>query len=73
MLIKVKVFAGAKKEGISRKSENSFEVRVKEKAERGEANRAVRRALAEHLKISASQIRLIKGARSPSKIFEVLK
>ncbi|QQG46536.1 MAG: DUF167 domain-containing protein [Candidatus Niyogibacteria bacterium] len=73
MLIKVKVFAGAKKEGISRKSENHFEICVKAKAERGEANRAVIRALAEHLKIPASRVRMIKGARRPSKIFEILQ
>ena len=71
MLIKVKVFAGAKKEDVFQKSENSFAVSVKEKAERGEANRAVRRAIAEHLKISPSKIRIVKGARKPNKIFEI--
>ena len=71
MLIKVKVFAGSKKEEILQKSENGFEISVKEKAERGEANRAVRRALAEYLKISPSKIRIVKGARKPNKIFEI--
>ena len=71
MLIKVKVFAGSKKEGILQKSENGFEISVKEKAERGEANRAVRRALAEFLKILPSKIRIVKGARKPNKIFEI--
>ena len=71
MLIKVKVFVGSKKEEIFQKSEDSFDVRVKEKAERGQANRAVRRVLAEHLKISSSKIRIVKGARKPNKIFEI--
>ena len=71
MLIKVKVFAGSKKEGILQKSENSFEIHVKEKAERGEANRAVTQTLAEYLKISPSKIRIVKGARKPNKIFEI--
>lgn len=71
MLIKVKVFAGAKKEGIFQKSENALEVRVKEKAERGEANSAVRRALAKNFKIPVSRVRLIKGTRRPSKIFKI--
>ena len=71
MLIKVKVFAGSKKEEILQKSENGFEILVKEKAERGEANRAVRRALAEFLKILPSKIRIVKGARKPNKIFEI--
>ena len=71
MLIKVKVFVGSKKEEIFQKSEDSFDVRVKEKAERGQANRAVRRVLAEHLKISSSKIRIVKGSRKPNKIFEI--
>lgn len=71
MLIKVKVFAGSRRESVSQKSEDAFEICVKEKAERGEANRAVRRALAEHFKVPVSKIRLIKGARQPSKIFEI--
>ena len=77
-MIKVKVKAGAKNlpaqagERILQKSENSFEISVKEKVERGEANRAVRRVLADYFKIPLSKIRLIKGARQPNKIFEIL-
>lgn len=72
MLIKVKVKAGVRKEGILQKSENAFEISVKEKAERGEANRAVVRALADYFKIPPFRVRLIKGARKPNKIFEIL-
>ena len=71
MLIKVKVFAGSRKTGIEQKSDNSFEIRVKEKAERGQANRAVVEALAKHFKIPPSRARLIKGSRQPSKIFKI--
>ena len=71
MLIKVKVKAGAKKEDVFQKSEDGFDVRVKEKTERGQANRAVGRALAEYLKIPPSKIRIVKGARKPNKIFEI--
>jgi uncharacterized protein YggU (UPF0235/DUF167 family) len=38
MLIKVKVFAGCKKDEIVKKKDDEFEVRVKEKAEDGRAN-----------------------------------
>lgn len=71
MLIKVKVFASSKKAGVIKKSEDSFEVRVKEKAERGLANKAAIAALASFLKISPSKIRLIRGAKQRGKILEI--
>lgn len=71
MLIKVRVFAGSRKADIFEKSKDSFEVRAKEKAERGTANRAVIRALALHFKIPVSHVRLIKGAYKPNKIFDI--
>ena len=71
MLIRVKVFACSKKERVVKKSESSFEIRVKEKAERGLANQAVMTALAAYFKIPASKIRLIRGAKRRNKIFEI--
>ena len=41
MLIKIKVFAGCIKDEIVKKKDDEFEVRVKEKAEKGIANRVV--------------------------------
>ena len=73
MLIKVKVFPNSKKEEIVKKSENSFEVRVREKPIMGQANRAVIKNLAFYFKISESKIRLIKGFRERNKIFEITK
>ena len=49
MFLKVKVFAGCKKEEIIQKSDDEFEVRVKEKAEKGRANNAVIKVLANYL------------------------
>jgi uncharacterized protein (TIGR00251 family) len=71
MLIKVKVFPEAKEEGIVKRADDEFEVRVKEKAEEGRANRAVIRMLANYFKISESKIRLIKGFKERNKIFEI--
>ncbi len=71
MLIKVKVFPNSKKEEITKKSEDSFEVKVKEKAIKGLANRAVISALSFYFKIPRSKIKLIKGFRQKNKIFEV--
>ncbi|MCK4781715.1 DUF167 domain-containing protein [Candidatus Parcubacteria bacterium] len=41
MLIKVKVFPDSIKQEIIKKSQDSFEIKVKEAPIRGEANRAV--------------------------------
>ena len=72
MLIKVKVSTGSKKAEIIKKSENGFDIKVKEKAERGLANQAIATALAAYFKIPASKIRLIRGAKQRNKIFEIL-
>ncbi|MDD6173455.1 MAG: DUF167 domain-containing protein [Elusimicrobiaceae bacterium] len=72
MYIKVKVHAGEKKNLVKIKSSDTFEIWVKAPAERGLANEAVRSLLGEHLGVEAKKLRLIKGATSPSKIFELL-
>ena len=69
MLIKVKVMTGARAESVVRKSDDSYAVSVKEKAERNLANRRVLdifRGL-----YPKKSIRLIKGHHSPVKILEV--
>lgn len=70
MFIKIKTHPQSKEEKILKKSEDSFEVYVKEKAERGLANKAVIKVLAAYFKMPASKIRLIQGAKSRSKIYE---
>jgi len=71
MLIKVKVFPNSKKEEIIKKSEDSFEIKVKEKPEKGRANREVVRILSFYFKIPESRIRLIRGFKKRNKIFEI--
>jgi Uncharacterised ACR, YggU family COG1872. len=71
MFLKVKVFAGCKKEEIIQKKDDEFEVIVKEKAEKGRANKAVIKVLANYFKIDESKIRLIKGFKERNKIFEI--
>ncbi len=73
MLIRVKVFSGSKKEEVIEKSENSFEVKIREKPERGEANKRLVLVLASYFKIPKSKIRLIKGFKQRTKIFEIVK
>ncbi len=73
MLIKVKVKVESKNEQILKLSEDSFSVKVKEKAERGLANQKVKEILALYFKVSTGKIKLVKGGKKPSKIFEILK
>lgn len=71
MLIKVKVFPNSKKEEICKKTEDSFEIKVKEKPKRGEANKAVISLLSSFLKIPKEKIRIIKGFKQRNKILKV--
>ena len=71
MLIKVKVFPNSKREEIIKRSEDSFEIRVKEKPEKRKANREVVRILSFYFKIPESKIRLVKGFKERNKIFEI--
>ncbi len=67
--LKVKVHADEKKDKLLQKSADTFEIWVKAPAERGQANAAVRAALAAHLSLPEEKLSLVKGATSPAKIF----
>lgn len=69
MLIKVKVFPGAKKERIIRKKENNFSIFVKERPKEGKANKRVFELLSLYFKLPEEKIYLIKGAKERNKIF----
>ena len=71
MLIKVKVFPKSREEKVVEKSNDSFEVWVREEPKRGLANKAVIRILASYFGISESKIRLIKGFKKRNKIFKI--
>ena len=71
MLIKVKVYPCSDENSISQKSEDSFVIKVREKAERGEANRKVKEVLAGYFHLPLVKVRLIKGGKKPNKIFEI--
>ena len=71
MLIKVKVFPGSKKEEVIKKSENAFEIRVKEKPVQGRANRRAVELLASYLNIPEDKIKIVKGYKEMNKIFNV--
>jgi uncharacterized protein YggU (UPF0235/DUF167 family) len=71
MLIKVKVFPNSKKTGIIKKSEDSFEIRVKEKPIMGQANIGTIEALSSYFNIPWSKIRLVRGFKTRNKIFDI--
>ncbi|MEK7176813.1 MAG: DUF167 domain-containing protein [Patescibacteria group bacterium] len=49
-----------------------YTVSVKERAVEGRANEAIIKILAEHFKVSRLQVRLISGATSKIKVFEIV-
>jgi len=73
MFIKVRVFPNAKKEKIIKKSEDSFDVEVKEKARQNKANKRVTEILSYYFKIPESKLKLVKGFNRKNKIFKLLK
>jgi len=70
-LIKVKVFPESKRAGIKKKGKDEFLVKVKEKTERGEANKGAIEVLADYFNLGKGKIRLMKGGRKRNKIFKI--
>lgn len=71
MYIHVKVKAGAGKESFKQKSEDHFEISVKEKAERSMANARVLELVAGYFKVPKNKVRIVNGHRSSSKLLVV--
>ena len=70
MKIQVKVKPNSRTEEVTQES-GSFIVKVKDPPREGKANLAVVRLLAEHFSVSRSQVRILSGLRSRSKVIEV--
>lgn len=66
--VKVKVRASSKKDEVVKTGEDSFIITVRSEPKRGEANDSVISLLSSFLGIPASDLAIIKGRRSPSKI-----
>ena len=69
--IKVKVKAGQRKEEIIEKKENTFEISVREKAERNMANERVIELIANHFDIPKNKVRIVNGHHHPSKMLVI--
>ena len=71
MRVFVKVKAGAKNEFIAKTSNDSFTVSVRETPIDDSANWAIIRAIAQHFKVTQSQVSIISGFKSKQKVMEV--
>lgn len=71
MYVKVRVIAGAKDESVHKISDNRFDLRVKEKAERNRANARVLELIAREFHLPAKKVRIVNGHQSPSKMLAV--
>ena len=73
--VKIKIFViakpNARRVGVEKIDETHLIVSVKEPPREGRANYAVLEALARHLNVSLSNIRLVSGATSRQKVFEI--
>lgn len=73
MKIFVKVKPKAKEEKVEKIGDINFKVSVRQLPEKGRANLAVIRALADYFDISQSNIKIISGSTSKLKIIEITK
>ena len=69
-LISVQVKPGSRAPSV-RTDGDRLVVAVREPAREGKANDAARRAIAEHLKLPISRVRLVRGAASRTKTFAI--
>ena len=73
MLIKVRVTPDARREVVREREPNVLEISVREKAAGNAANTRVRALVAMYCKVPLTAVRLVTGARSPNKKFNVVK
>lgn len=68
----VKAQAGARRNGITGEHDGQLKVSVTQAPEKGKANKALMKVIAQELGLKTSQIELISGATSASKSFQVV-
>ncbi|MEK7479817.1 MAG: DUF167 domain-containing protein [Patescibacteria group bacterium] len=73
MLVKVRVTPSARREVVSVREPDILEISVREEAAGNAANTRVRELVAMHYKVPLKAVRLVTGARSTSKKFNVVK
>jgi len=71
MKIFVKVKSRAREEKVEKINDINFKVSVRQLPERGKANLATVKALADYFNVSQSTIKIISGSTSKLKIIEI--
>lgn len=71
MLIKVKAFPLSKEEKIIKKNKDSFNVFVREEAERNMANKRIIEIISDYFEVPQNKVKMIKGFKESSKIFDI--
>ncbi|HUF53270.1 MAG TPA: DUF167 domain-containing protein [Dehalococcoidia bacterium] len=69
--LRVRVTPGAREAGLSGWHQGTLRLKVREPAEKGRANDAVVRLLADKLGVAPTSVSLKRGAASREKLFEV--
>ena len=72
MFIKLKVHPGARRDKLTKKAADAYEIWTKSPPERGLANASALRQLSLALGVNVKTIMLIKGATSPAKIVKII-
>jgi len=71
MYIKVRAITGAKRESVRVIADDTIAIAVKEKPERNLANLRIIELVARHFDLPVKNVRIVKGRRSPSKMFSI--
>lgn len=72
-LVRVRVLAGARKEKIVEREDGTYEIAVREKAERGEANERICKLVAVRLAVPRKSIRILTGHHRNNKTLEIVE
>lgn len=71
MYVRVEVVPGARREEMREGKNDSFILRVKEKAEGNQANIRVRELMALHFQVPLTAVRILTGHHSRSKLLTI--
>lgn len=71
MYVRVHVTPEARKEHITKRSVNEFDILVREPRAQNAANRRVQQLIAEAFQVEPRSVRLISGHRSTTKMYSV--
>lgn len=70
--VSIRAKPGARKAAVTLLPDSTYLIAVTEPALDGRANRAIERALAQHLGLAASRVRIVMGERSRNKVAEIV-